>query len=104
MPVIRPRNRLVYFRVSEDEFKQFTQLCKAAGARSISELVRLGLDRIVQDRKGNRDDEMRQKLNALDDSLAQVHSKLERLNNLIVDATRRDIQQIKSASASADLA
>jgi hypothetical protein len=104
MSVIRPRNRLVYFRVSEDEFKQFTQLCKAAGARSISDLVRLGLDRIVQDRKGNRDDEMRQKLAALDDSLAQLHSKVEELNSLVARLVKRDIEYSKSTSAGADLA
>jgi hypothetical protein len=99
MPVIRPRNRLVYFRVSEDEFKQFTQLCKAAGARSISDLVRLGLDRIVQDRKSNREGEMSQKLAALDESLAQLHSKVEQLNSLIAEVIKRDMQDIKSASA-----
>ena len=102
MSVIRPRSRLVYFRVSEDEFNQFNQLCKTAGARSISDLVRLGLERIVQDRKGNRDDEVKQRLSALDDGLTQLNSKLEQLNVLIMNVARQDVLESSSKAASAD--
>lgn len=43
MTVLRPRTRLVYFRVSEDEYQRLNNLCHEAGARSLSDLVRRSL-------------------------------------------------------------
>lgn len=40
MAVLQPRTRLVYFRVSEEEFAQMKRMCAASGARSISEMAR----------------------------------------------------------------
>ena len=43
MTVLRPRSKLVYFRVSEDEYEQLSALCRTVGARSLSDLVRRSL-------------------------------------------------------------
>lgn len=43
MTVLRPRTRLVYFRVSEDEYERLNTLCHQVGARSLSDLVRRSL-------------------------------------------------------------
>lgn len=43
MAVLRPRTRLVYFRVSEDEYEKLHALCHQVGARSLSDLVRKSL-------------------------------------------------------------
>lgn len=43
MTVLRPRSKLVYFRVSEDEYQQLSALCERLGARSLSDLVRTSL-------------------------------------------------------------
>jgi hypothetical protein len=51
MAVLKPRNRLVYFRVSEDEFQQLVQLCQREGARSISDLARDAMHRLLGDGK-----------------------------------------------------
>lgn len=40
MSVIRPRNRLVNFRLSEDEFEKLRDSCALFGARSISDFAR----------------------------------------------------------------
>jgi hypothetical protein len=40
MSVLRPRNRLVNFRLSEDEFEKLKASCEAFGARSISDFAR----------------------------------------------------------------
>ena len=44
MAVLKPRNRLVYFRLSDEEFQRISGLCESSGARSISELVRLAVE------------------------------------------------------------
>ena len=49
MSVLRPRNRLVNFRLSEDEFEKLKASCAVHGARSISDFARSSvLDRMDQ--------------------------------------------------------
>ena len=40
MSVLRPRNRLVNFRLSEDEFENLKTACENSGARSVSDFAR----------------------------------------------------------------
>jgi uncharacterized protein (DUF1778 family) len=40
MSVLRPRNRLVNFRLSEDEFESLKTACENSGARSVSDFAR----------------------------------------------------------------
>jgi hypothetical protein len=47
MAVLKPRTRLVYFRVSEDEFERFSSLCERHHTRSISELARQAMERLI---------------------------------------------------------
>jgi hypothetical protein len=49
MVVLRKRSRLVYFRVSDLEFEKLMELCRRAGANSLSELVRDAMQRIIED-------------------------------------------------------
>ena len=49
MSVLRPRNRLVNFRLSEDEFEKLKTSCSTLGARSVSDFARSAvLDRMDQ--------------------------------------------------------
>jgi hypothetical protein len=40
MSVLKPRNRLVNFRLSEEEFECLRTACQASGARSLSDFAR----------------------------------------------------------------
>lgn len=40
MSVLKPRNRLVNFRLSEEEFASLQAACRASGARSLSDFAR----------------------------------------------------------------
>jgi hypothetical protein len=51
LPTIKPRTRLVYFRISEDEFDEFCGLCEAQGVRSLSELARLAVRSLLHSDK-----------------------------------------------------
>ncbi len=48
LPGVKPRSRLVYFRISEDEFTKFCGLCEEQGVRSLSELARLAVRSMLQ--------------------------------------------------------
>ncbi len=48
---MRPRNRLVYFRLSEDEFQELNELCRIASARSISDVARQAVQKMIQNHR-----------------------------------------------------
>ena len=80
MAVLKPRERLVYFRISEDEFRQFVSVCEQEGARSVSDLARSAVQRLIAD--GNRqreDDDMAQKMYRLEQLIAAVTEQLQLL-------------------------
>lgn len=47
MSVLKPRNRLVNFRLTEEEFEQLRQACGDQGARSLSDFARSAVMRQV---------------------------------------------------------
>ena len=85
MSVLKPRNRLVYFRVSEDEFQQFNQMCATVGARSISDLARSAIQRMIHD--GNHavpgNDPVAAKLTVLETIVGDLDRKVQHLTTLL---------------------
>ena len=80
MAVLKPRERLVYFRVSEDEFRQFVSVCEQAGARSVSDLARNAVQRLIADGKRNREDHsIDEKIQVLERLIAAVTEQLQLL-------------------------
>lgn len=48
MPVFRKRNRIVSFRVSEEEFEMLQRVSEAQGAHSISDYARFAACRVFE--------------------------------------------------------
>ena len=87
MAVLRPRERLVYFRISEDEFRQFVNVCEQAGARSVSDLARNAVQRLIADGQRQREDEeLDQKIRVLERLIAAVTEQLQVLSGARVAA------------------
>ena len=83
MAVLKPRERLVYFRITEDEFHQFAGVCEQAGARSISDLARNAVQRLIAE--GNRErenDGLAPKMLSLEKLIAEVTAQLQMLTKL----------------------
>jgi hypothetical protein len=79
--VLKPRERLVYFRVSEDEFRQFVSVCEQAGARSVSDLARNAVQRLIAEGQRQRDtQELDDKMRTLDRLIAAVTEQLQLLS------------------------
>ena len=81
MAVLKPRERLVYFRVSEDEFRQIVNVCEQAGARSLSDLARSAVQRLITDGQREREDQqLEEKMRVLERMIAAVTEQLNRLS------------------------
>jgi len=78
MAILKPRERLVYFRVSEDEFHQFVSLCEQEGARSVSDLARSAVQRLIADcNRQTRDNELAPMIHLLNKLISDVRTQLE---------------------------
>jgi len=99
MAVLKPRNRLVYFRVSEEEFQLFTSMCQTEGARSISDLARVALQRLAHDHKenGNTEDAFLEKLRLINAALNELWQKVQGINGQL-DPAGGDAKQLTSGS------
>ncbi len=87
MAVLKPRERLVYFRVSEDEFRQFVSVCEQAGARSVSDLARNAVQRLIAEGQRQRDgNELEEKMQVLERLIAAVTEQLQLLSSQTRDA------------------
>jgi hypothetical protein len=82
--VLKPRERLVYFRISEDEFHQFTSVCEREGARSVSDLARSAVQRLIAD--GNQQREnlvLTPKVETLEKLIRELNDQLQVLSTLL---------------------
>jgi hypothetical protein len=88
MSVLKPRTRLVYFRVSEDEFERFNKVCADGGeARSISDLARQAVHQMV-DRKSRHPleeqvVELNQLVQKLTETIAAFQTTLQKVQPLV---------------------
>jgi hypothetical protein len=85
MPVFKPRNRLVNFRLSEEEFEKLRASCSLYGARSLSDFARAAVMRSVTG-AGNAPPEstdyaMDRKVNDLETRIGELSRLVEALRH-----------------------
>ncbi len=71
--------RMVSFRLSEEEYQQFLRLCRASNARSISAVARSAMHYWLERGPFNRDDPTSRKLEKLEARVALLTAEVERL-------------------------
>lgn len=79
MSVFRPRNRLVNFRLSDEEFDRLRLSCGAHDCRSISDFAR----QAVMDKIARGPESEPGRLRSLDHKVAELESRVAQLLNLI---------------------
>jgi hypothetical protein len=81
MSVLRPRNRLVNFRLSEDEFERLKSSCDVFGARSVSDFARSSvLSRLAEIPSSN---ESSGRITDLDGKVATLEARVGQLIRLL---------------------
>lgn len=99
MSVLRPRNRLVNFRLSEDEFERLRTSCAESGARSISDFARSSvLDRLEEVSAGGASPTLPQLAN-LDHKVTDLESRVTQLIQLLTTVGRPQEAEVAKAAA-----
>ena len=99
MAVFKPRTKLVYFRVSEDDFQEFSRACEREGARSLSDLARSAMQQAMNGPK-SEDAAASSHLNQLESLIGELSTCLERLNAVIeAQSTREPEKSVNAKTA-----
>jgi hypothetical protein len=81
MSLSKPRKRLVYFRVSEEEFLLFSAMGQATGARSLSALARTAMQRMLT--TPGSEALLAERIRAFDELTSTLMERLRCLNELL---------------------
>jgi methyl-accepting chemotaxis protein len=73
------RDRLVYIRISEEEFQQIQQACNSMGARSVSDLVRTALHRYLNSARPASDTQVADLFSSIGEALQDINRSIQQL-------------------------
>jgi len=79
MANLKSRTRVVYFRISEQEFAELCDLREARGARSLSELARSAVYAMMQPHTTPVKEDISERLNELKRCLSEMNRHLKTL-------------------------
>jgi hypothetical protein len=94
---VKRRNRLVYFRISEEEFEQILKACDSKGARSVSDLARAAVQEFIRPVKRESERQMFEALNSLSAVLDEINRGVRQL----VSNTSPGIEKTNAQAAAA---
>ena len=79
MSVVGPRNRTVFFRISEAEFEKLVTMCRSqAGSRNISELARAAVQDLLAQKEASSY-ELSARLEQFDRCIGELNRKVEKV-------------------------
>ena len=79
MPRLKPRSRVVVFRLTQQEYEAIRILCTMRGGRTLSGFARAQLLQLLE----------RERQAEVDQKLAALQSSVARMERLLEDLTRR---------------
>jgi len=83
MSLTRSRTKVVYFRVSEEEFERYMAFCRSQGVRSISDLARSGLEILVAEERGYTLTGLTERVTALSALIAGLSRMIQGLTEVV---------------------
>lgn len=76
MAILKPRTRIVYFRISEEEFRELNAFCQVRGARSLSDLAREAMQNMLQRSPSASSADVTDRLMTLERAVAEMNQML----------------------------
>ena len=78
---IDSRTRMISFRLTEEEYEQFRQLCFQQGRGNLSEMARAGLKMILHEPSLAHTESLESRINELENRLRMLFLEVKRLTN-----------------------
>ncbi len=84
MTVAKPKNRMISFRLSDEEYEHLVNLCETQSARSLSDLARSAMQNLITNGGVNGGgDGIEERLSHVDGRLDALDEAVERLSQRI---------------------
>src|SRR5690349_18493059 len=93
MSILKRRSRMVSFRLSEDEYSDLKHLCLNGAARSVSELARDALQKLIITRNGNGKHPVETVVHVLQNRVDALDLEVKRLALVIEQASARPVRE-----------
>jgi predicted DNA-binding protein len=91
MTLLSKRSKMVSIRLSDDEFRRLRELCTATGARSLSDLARDAMHRLMAGDGlggGAAEERLTERVAELDQRLNNLQERVSRLALLVGEGER----------------
>ncbi|MCE5306143.1 MAG: hypothetical protein LLG20_00725 [Acidobacteriales bacterium] len=86
MTVAKRKNRMISFRLSDEEYEHLVNLCETQSARSLSDLARSAMQNLIANGGVNGGgDGIEERLTHLDGRVSALDQAVERLARLVSD-------------------
>ena len=82
MPVLKRRNRVVVFRLTQDEYQDLKTVCSVRGARNISDFARSELLTFIG-QETRPEAALHGRLSEVDQKLSSLESEIQRMARLL---------------------
>ena len=81
MPVLKRRDRIVVFRLTQEEYKRLLKDCSGTGARNLSDFTRTQLlDRVASRKQADR---LEGRLSVFENKLSELNSAVRQVARLL---------------------
>jgi hypothetical protein len=98
--VTKRRDRLVYFRISEEEFERMQKACDATGARSVSDLARAAVQEFISPQKNESEAQVFEIVKSLRAVVDEINQSVRQLM-LNCNSGSQAVTQTAAAAAAA---
>lgn len=99
MAILRPRSRLVYYRISEEEFERVSCLCKEGAARSLSDFTRQAVLRLLEENADGPNALWRRRLRELERVIAELNRMVAQLAQVSAPSAEHKLSQSEQSPA-----
>ncbi|HXB66778.1 MAG TPA: hypothetical protein VNY05_00935 [Candidatus Acidoferrales bacterium] len=91
MSALNPRNRIVVFRLTLDEYESLKRACAEKGGRNLSEFTRSELLNLL--RAQSEDYLIQTKLDAIERKLTSMHTDMREMSHLLDGGMRAEVPE-----------
>ena len=85
MSFLKRRDRIVVFRLTDDEYQNLRTSCESRGARNLSDFARTELMTSLEEHRQT----LQGRLSEVDQKLSSLHSVVQRMEKLLESLARR---------------
>lgn len=86
MSVVKRKNRMISFRLSDEEYDHLVTLCQTQGARSLSDLARAAMQSLIANGGANGAVDIEERISHLDGRVKILDRAVERLSQMVATA------------------